>query len=340
MTHSSAAPGSDPTPAASRTHAAAPAAGPAPTLPSTEGPASPTVATPIPDPLIPAPPAIAKAVEDGMLGKATKPLPEMFLLSVAAGALIGFGFIIFITSQQGMAGSAIPVGLQKIIGGGLFSVGLGMVVTLGADLFTGTTMSFMALLSGRVAAGRFLLHWLVSLVGNFAGAVGLAVMVLWAGTPLSNGGAWGLVALNSSLAKVTLPFGKAFMLGILANIAVCLAVYLATAGKTTFDKVFAVIGPLALFISAGFEHSVANMFMIPMGLLVKSFGGDAFWAGEAVQAAGKTAADYDALTVGSMLWNNLTPVVLGNIVGGAVFVGGFAWLAYRARTVRSEAAKA
>lgn len=290
----------------------------------------------IPDPLIPQPPALAAAVEGAFLAKALKPRGEMFLLSMAAGAMIGLGFILFITSQQGLAGGDFPVGLGKVIGGFVFSVGLWLVVITGADLFTGTTLTVMPLLSRRLGVAPFLTHWCISLLGNLIGAVALAVLVLIAGTHASNGGAWGLVVLNSSLAKVSYPWFQAFMLAILANMCVCLGLWAATSGKTTFDKLVGVAGPLTLFVATGFEHSVANMFMLPMGLLVKYGAGDAFWQGKAVEAAGKTVEDYAALTVGSVVWDNFIPVILGNIVGGALVIGAFFWLSYRRSALAAE----
>lgn len=288
--------------------------------------------------VIPTPAAMAQATEDGMLAKATKPWFEMFMLSLTGGAFIALGFIFFVTSQQGLAAS--PVGPAKVLGGLVFSVGLMLVVISGSDLFTGTTMTTMPLLSGRLDAGRWLGHWGVSLVGNFIGSVAVALLILWAGTPSSNKSAWGLVVLNSALAKVTLTWGHAFFLGVLANFVVCLAVWMANSGRSTADKILAIAGPIALFVASGFEHSVANMFMLPMGWLVKNFAPDAFWSGEAITKAGKTAADYDAITVGHILWDNLVPVILGNIVGGAIFVGAYFWVCYIRPARRDAAAKA
>jgi formate transporter len=282
---------------------------------------------PPPSPTITPPGPLTKALEEAMHAKATTPWGQMFLQTLAGGAFIALGFVFMVTTQQGM--EDWPVGVAKLIGGTVFSVGLGLVMISGSDLFTGTTMTFMPRLSGTISTGRMLGHWGMSAGGNLLGSVAVALLILFAGTHASNGSAWGLVVLDTTRAKLEYDWHQAFFLGILANVAVCLAVWVATAGKTVTDKVLGVAGPIALFVAAGFEHSVANMFMLPMGLLVKNFAGDAFWQGEEIRAAGASLADYTSLTVGSVVWDNLIPVVLGNIVGGAVLVGAYFWATYR-----------
>lgn len=289
--------------------------------------------------VIPAPAALAQATEDGMLAKAQKPWFEMFMLSLSGGAFIALGFIFFVTSQQGLA-APFPVGPAKVLGGLTFSVGLMLVVVSGSDLFTGTTMTTMPLLSGRLSVDRWLGHWGVSILGNFVGAVIVALLVFAAGTPSTNKSAWGLVVLNATLGKVSLTWGHAFFLGILANFAVCLAVWMANSGRSTADKILACAGPIALFVASGFEHSVANMFMLPMGWLIKNFAPEAFWQGDAITGAGKTAADFDAITAGAILTHNLIPVILGNIVGGAIFVGAYFWICYVRPARRAAAVEA
>lgn len=282
----------------------------------------------------PGPPAMAKAMEDGMLAKANNPFWKIFLLGLTGGAYIAFGFIFFVTTQQGAA--AMPTGVAKILGGVAFSTGLIMVVTSGSDLFTGTTMTVMPLASKRLAPSRFLAHWGLAYVANFIGSVAVALLVLLGGIHASNKSAWGLVVLNVTNGKLGYDWGQAFVLGILANTLVCIAVWLAFAGRNFADKALGIVGPIALFVASGFEHSVANMFMLPMGWLIKNFGGDKFWAGEAVTKAGKSAADFDGITWGSIIWDNIIPVTLGNIVGGAVFVGLYFWVNYRKDAVKAE----
>jgi formate transporter len=289
-----------------------PATGTAPAAPS-------TAATP--------PKQLTRALEDGMYAKATAPLGRMFLATLSGGAFIALGFVFMVTTQQGMG--EWPVGFAKLIGGVVFSVGLGLVVISGSDLFTGTTLTAMPRLSGRISTGAMLRHWGVSAGGNLIGSVTVAVLILLAGTHATNGSAWGMVVLDTTQSKLSHDWHQAFFLGVLANFAVCLAVWAATAGKTVTDKILAVVGPVALFVASGFEHSVANMFMLPMGLLIKYGAGSGFWNGEALQEAGKSLADYSSITVGAVLWDNLIPVLLGNIVGGAVLVGAYFWSIHR-----------
>jgi len=276
---------------------------------------------------IPAPAALAKAQENAMFDKAVKPWGQMFLLSLTGGAFIALGFIFYVSSQQGLS-PEFPLGIAKVVGGLAFSVGLMLVVITGADLFTGTTMTFMPLLSKRIGVGRMLAHWAVSLTGNLVGSVTVALLGLWSGTASSNKGAWGLVVMNTSLTKVSHTWPQTFFLAVLANFAVCLGVYLATSGRSTADKILACMGPIALFVASGFEHSVANMFMLPMGLLIKNFGGDAFWSSEAVTKAGIHLSDFDGFTVLSSITHNFIPVILGNIVGGGIMVGVYFWASW------------
>lgn len=288
--------------------------------------AAPAPAAPSGDTRIPKPPQLARELEDAMLAKATSPLGRMFVLALTGGGFIALGFVFMVTSQQGMA--EVPLGISKLLGGVVFSVGLGLVVISGSDLFTGTTLTTMPWLSKRLSSGRMLLHWGISLLGNLLGALTIVILVMLAGTPTTNGSAWGLVVLNITQGKLGYEWHQAFVLGILANLAVCLAVWVAASGRTMTDKVIAVVGPIALFVATGFEHSVANMFMLPMGWVVHEFAGSTFWTGEAIATAGVTPADFD-ITVGAILADNLVPVLLGNIVGGAVFVGVYFWVAYR-----------
>lgn len=290
-----------------------------------------------PDPLIPAPKALTKILEDGMYAKATTPWARMFLLSLTGGAYIALGFVFMVTSQQGMGDW--PIGITKVLGGVVFSVGLGLVVISGSDLFTGTTMTSVPWLSKRISTALMLKHWGVSLVGNFIGALAVVMLVFLGGTHAQNDSAWGLVVLNTTLTKVGHDWHQAFFLGILANFAVCLAVWVAMAGKTATDKILGVIGPIALFVASSFEHSVANMFMLPMGLIIKYGAGEGFWAGEALTEAGVDIDTFASITVGSTLWDNMIPVILGNIVGGGVLVGVYFWAAYRREDVKAEQAQ-
>lgn len=274
------------------------------------------------------PPArIADVMEDALIAKATKGRAEMALLALTGGAFIGVGFVFATTASMG-AGGAEWFGLTKVVAGLVFSVGLILVVLTGADLFTSTTMTVIPLVRRRITVGTWAAHWATVYLGNLVGALTLAGLVFVGHTYMQGNGAWGAAALSTSIAKVSHGWLEAFALGILCNMLVCLAVWTAAAGRSLTDKILAIVGPIALFVASGFEHSVANMFMIPEGLLIANFGGEHFWSSAGVAAAGLTPDAASGLTVGSFVWNNLIPVTLGNIVGGALLVALYYWRIY------------
>ena len=257
--------------------------------------------------------------------KTKKPLTRSFVMALSGGAFIGMGYIFYITSQQGLADG--PLGPAKVLGGLCVSVGLILVVLTGSDLFTSTTMTVMPLYHKRVRPRRFFAHWGTSLAGNLVGALFLALLVFGAGQALSNGGAWGEVALHTAAGKAAHSIPESFLLGVLANIAVCAGVWIAQSGRSTADKILACLCPIPLFVAAGFEHSIANMFLLPLGLMCKYWGGDAFWNSEAVLASGHGLADYAAFTPGAVALN-IGVVILGNIVGGGFILATYFWVAY------------
>lgn len=266
-----------------------------------------------------APDRIAAVVADAMVAKAKKPKGTMFLLAISAGALIGLGFVYYVTTQMG-ASSVEWTGLTKVAGGLAFSVGLGLVILTGADLFTSTTVSVIPAVRRTISPGTWASHWAVVYLGNLVGAVGLATLVFYAGVDSHGGGAFGSVVLEVASAKVSHSWLEAFLLGVLANFLVCLAVWVSFAARTVAGKIIAITGPISLFVATGFEHSVANMFMIPLGIMVGS------------RADAATVSDLginvDQLTVTGFITDNLIPVTAGNIVGGTVLVALFYWLVY------------
>lgn len=284
------------------------------------------------------PPAgIAAVTTDVMEGKVLKGRFEMFLLALTGGAFIGLGFIFFTTSQMG-ASTVEWYGLTRVVGGLSFSVGLVLVVLTGGDLFTSTTMTVLPLVEKRVTVRQWLVHWLIVYVGNVIGSVTLALIVFGSGTHMNGGGAWGLVAVTTAHTKVSHTWVAAFFLGVLANLMVCLAIWTANAGRALVDKLLAITGPIALFVAASFEHSVANMFMIPMGILTKDLGGEAFWNSPAVVEAGLAIGDVSHLTWVSFFVDNLIPVTLGNILAGSVLVALYYWTIYVRPESRKKAA--
>jgi formate transporter len=253
-----------------------------------------------------APAEVAALVQTRGVAKAGAPARTTFVLGVLAGAFIALGAML---SQVVATGSTLGYGPTRWLAGLAFSLGLILVVVAGAELFTGNNLVVMAVASGLVTPGRLLRNWGIVYVGNAAGAISVAVMVFVADWWQAADGAVGETAFTTAIAKSQLAFGPAFVRGVLANALVCLAVWLATAGHTVVDKVVAIVFPIAAFVAAGFEHSIANLYFLPLGwLLQREAGGGPITAGGVA--------------------TNLAASTLGNIVGGAVLVGLVYWFVY------------
>lgn len=268
------------------------------------------------------PPAMAVKAEQVGLNKANIEAINTFLLAVLAGAFIALGAVFATTVTAGTAG-VLPFGITKLLGGLVFCLGLILVVVAGAELFTGNNLIIMAWASGKVTTPQLLRNWVIVYAGNFVGSVATALLMFFSGQYAFGSGAVGLNVLNVAAAKASLGFVQAIVLGILCNALVCLAVWLTYSARTTTDKILAIVFPITAFVAAGFEHSVANMYFIPIGLLVKAGAPAEFWG-----QIGKTAADYSSLTWQGFLINNLIPVTLGNIIGGTILVGVIYWQIY------------
>ena len=264
------------------------------------------------------PDQMAKAAEDAAFGKATGGLLKSFLLGLTAGGYIALGFVFFITSQVGAA--EMPYGVARVLGGVVFSTGLALVVLTGAELFTSSTLTLTARASGRITWRQLVNNWVVVYVANFLGALTIVALIYLGRTWENADGGWGAVVLNTALHKVHHTFFEAFVLGVLCNLMVCLAVWAAYSGRTTTDKLLAVTMPIALFVATGFEHSVANMFMIPLAILIKDNAGADFWSTSGLDPSAFTDLSWSAFYV-----DNLLPVTLGNIVGGGVMIGVLYW---------------
>ena len=253
---------------------------------------------------------IAERVEEIGVTKARLPLLTVTTLGVLAGGFIGLGalYFTFVTSDPSLtfAGS-------RVLGGVAFSLGLILVVVAGAELFTGNNLLVMAWASRRITTSELLANWTIVFVANLVGAIGLVVLVFLPQQWQMNNNAVGINAVKIAAAKTAMPFWEAFFKGILCNILVCLAVWLALAGRSVIDKIFAVVFPISAFVAAGFEHSVANMYFIPLGILLK---------GRVAEAGGETLSWFG-------LFSNLVPVTLGNIVGGGVMVALVYYFVYR-----------
>jgi formate/nitrite transporter len=265
---------------------------------------------------------------------------------VLAGAFIALGAIFTTTVAAGSitvtaAGdapaltAALPYGVVRLLSGLAFCVGLILVVVGGAELFTGNTMIVMAWASGKVSTAALLANWTIVFAGNAVGAA-LTAALMFVSTQYTFGnGAVGLAALSTAHAKTSLAFVPALALGILCNALVCLAVWMCYSARTTVDKILTIIPPVAAFVAAGFEHSIANMYFILMGLLIKLGAPASFWA-----AIGRAPTDFPALTWDNFLIGNLLPVTIGNIIGGAVMVAAVYWFVYlRGRSRRAGHAR-
>lgn len=267
------------------------------------------------------PSEMAKVAEDAGVYKATKHPFTTFFLAITAGVFISIAFAFYITATTGSA--ALPWGVAKLIGGVCFSLGLMLVVVCGADLFTSTVLTVVAKASGRITWSQLARNWLNVYVGNFIGAVFFVTLIWFAGQHMAANGAWGLNVLQTADHKMHHTFIESVCLGILANLMVCMAVWMSYSGRSLLDKMFAMVLPVAMFVASGFEHSIANMFLIPMAILIKDFASPEFW-----QLSGATAEQFSQLTVSNFITDNLIPVTLGNIIGGGLLVGLTYWVIY------------
>jgi formate transporter len=261
---------------------------------------------------------MARKAEQVGVVKAGMSTANTLALSLLAGAFIALGAIFATTVMAG--GSDVPFGLLRLLGGIAFSLGLILVIVAGAELFTGNNLIVMAWASRRVRTMLVVRNWTLVYLGNFTGALATA-LILYVSKQYEFGqGAVGVQALSIADAKTNLGFVQAVALGAFCNGLVCLAVWLCYSARTTTDKILSIIPPIAAFVAAGFEHCVANMFFIPMGLLIET--------DEAFVASQPSLPDLSNLTWQEFIVGNLVPVTIGNIVGGAVMVGAIYWFVY------------
>src|SRR3954468_7015627 len=260
------------------------------------------------------PAEIKEAVEKVGVKKTNLPFLTSLMLAVIAGGSIGLGALYYtvIVSDPGLSFAA-----ARVMGGLAFSLGLVIVLVGGAELFTGNNLIVMAWASGNVSAKEMLRNWVVVYFGNLIGALGLVILVFLSHHLDMNGGRVGLSILNTAAAKIQPDAVTLFFKGVLCNLLVCLAVWLAYAGRSVTDKIVALVFPVSAFIAAGFDHCVANMYFLPLAWLMTQ--------------TGHVPADFDAsaITITGII-HNLVPVTLGNIVGGAGLVGAMYWTIYRA----------
>ena len=269
--------------------------------------------------------------------KAEMPFLKMFMLAVLAGAFISLGAIFATTVSAGSVAvsdaggnvafnASMPYGVTRFLSGLVFCLGLILVVVGGAELFTGNNLIVMAWANGKVTLQALLRNWLIVYIGNFVGAFGTAVLMFFTRQYTFGSNLVGITALKTAVSKCDLTFVQALALGILCNALVCLAVWLTFSARSTVDKIAAIVFPITAFVAAGFEHSVANMYFIPYGLLIK------FYDPKFVAALGDKVTKLDLLTWQSFFLKNLLPVTVGNIIGGAVLVAAVYWAIYLRRS--------
>ena len=247
------------------------------------------------------PKQIAERVNDVCVVKARLPLLTMWMLAILAGAFIGLGALFFT-----LVASDVSLGFaaSRVLGGVCFSLGLVLVVVAGAELFTGNNLLAMAWADGCLTTGDMVRNWVVVCAGNLVGAVGLAVLVYLSGHTSLNGGAIAQTAVKIAQSKAELSFTEAFFRGVLCNVLVCLAVWMAMAGRSVMDRAVAIVFPITAFVAAGFEHSIANMYFFPIALLLGA-----------------------PISLGDVA-HNLGAVIAGNLAGGSVLVALVYWVIY------------
>ncbi len=267
------------------------------------------------------PPQMAERAADVGVSKATKDPLKAFLLALTAGAHIGIAFVFYTTVTTG-AGD-FPWGFTRLIGGMAFSLGLIFVIITGGELFTSSVLTLVARASGKISWKSLCVNWSLVYSGNLAGAFVLVSLMLMTKQYTFAEGEVGINTMRIAQHKLHHDFFQAVALGIMCNVLVCIAVWMTFSARSLTDKVMVMILPVAMFVSAGFEHCIANMFQVPMAIGIKNLAGPEFW-----QATGLSPADFADLTFGNFFINNLIPVTLGNIIGGGVFVGLGYWLIY------------
>lgn len=264
------------------------------------------------------PPDMARRAEYLGVRKAEMPILNMLGLAVLAGAFIALGAA-FATVTSAGSTPDFPYGVTRMLVGVVFSLGLILIIVGGAELFTGNILIVMAWASRKVTTRALLRNWSVVYIGNFIGAITTAVMIFIGKQYTFGAGSIGFTALSIANGKVHFTFIQAVTLGVMCNAMVCLAVWMTYSAHSTIDKILSIIFPIAGFVAAGFEHSIANMYFVPIGLLIKTF--------DPVFAA-STGLDLSGLTWGSFLIDNLIPVTIGNIIGGAVLVASVYWFIF------------
>lgn len=259
------------------------------------------------------PQQIEENVEKLGVKKAHSPFMASLLQAFLAGMYIGFGGLFFCIV---LADNTLGFAAQRLLGGLVFALGLGLVAVAGAELFTGNCLLTMAWFQGQIKSWEIAKNWVIIWVGNLIGALTLVFLVYMSHHYAMNKGGVGNAVITLAISKLTPDFITIFFKAILCNILVCLGMWMSYAGRTVSDKMLGLVLPVTAFIAAGFEHCIANMYLLPLAYVL-------------VQAGHAPAGlDVSMVTI-PMIVHNLIPATLGNIVGGGIFVGGVYWAIYR-----------
>lgn len=259
----------------------------------------------------------AKAFDNVAIAKASLSTGKLILLGIFAGMFIGFGGF----ASQVISHTILNPGLAKFASGAVFPVGLMLVLIAGAELFTGNNLMIIGVMDNKITVSQLLRNWILVYIGNLIGSVVFAYLISQSGLLNLTEGLLGATAIKTAISKTSLSFHEALIRGIFCNMLVVLAVWMATASKDVISKIYAAWFPVMLFVMSGFEHSIANMYFIPVGLFAKS---NYMY----IKNWGITKAALGKLNIRGLI-SNLLPVTLGNILGGAIIVGLSYWYIYR-----------
>lgn len=266
------------------------------------------------------PPEMALQAELIGVSKVNMSLSKTLVLAMLAGAFIAFGSIFFTTVT---VGSTMSYGITRLFGGFSFSLGLVLVIVGGAELFTGNNLIIMAWANKKISTSQIFKNWFLVYLGNMIGALFIAFLMFFSKQYSFASGTVGINVLNIAKTKCELGFVQAILLGILCNILVCLAVWLCFSSRSIAGKIASIVFPITAFVACGFEHSIANMYFIPEAILVLNYGDLKF-----LTLVHQSALHYESISWSNYLYNNLLPVTIGNIIGGAVLVGLVYWFVF------------
>ncbi len=275
-----------------------------------------------------APKGILKYTIEVGVKKAKHPIVNMLILGFLAGAFIAFAAQGSNMGAFNLWATPNSYGLGKALAGALFTTGLMLVIIAGAELFTGNNLMILAVLEKKISLNQMFRNWFFVYLGNFLGSIFIAFLIYHSGQLNASSNLLGAMTIKIAVYKVELTFTKALILGLFCNWLVCLAVWLAYAAKDITGKILAIFFPIWLFVTSGFEHSIANMYYVPAGIFAKN--SDAYVL--KAKSIGVSTESINNLNWNNFFYNNLFPVTLGNIIGGLFFVGVVYWMVYKEKS--------